>query len=174
MTPLEFTRLFEALATAYPVLGNLQTNATLQGVWIDSLENASADDVRTSLKQWISNNNRAPTVNDIALTALDIRRERIAAREIQAIDESWHRIKQEKVPVSQDNPDDDAWVRFHLHWTNRGINTTLLQLNDNRRAVPKFPWAELAKAYRDLAEKHPGLRADCEEAIAALDKPQED
>lgn len=172
MTEQELNRFINALASNYDRLAAGLSKPAIRKAWEESFESANVNDVRTALTQWITNNpsTREPTVNDLALLTMDIRDKRVKQEAEKNVMAAIDRIQNKKVPTSIDNPLDKVWVEFHLHWTNKGLNQGLSQLNreGKRNTQTQFPWSELIHAYRELAEEYPGLSNLCERAISSI------
>lgn len=155
MTPSELERFFHALAETYDVHKDIERKPELKRIWSESLQGTNQFHVKRALTEWITYNNRAPSVNDIALLVLDYRRKEKAQEQAEIEQESYQVITGELPPkMSPDNEICHAWMGFHLSWIRKMLNSS------------PAPWQGLKMAYRDLAGEHPELAGDCEKALA--------
>lgn len=171
MTEEELVRFFTALKTTWPSVGEALERKVVRQQWVDSFVSADAQDVRMALRQWINTHtpDRIPTINDLALSAIDFRRDRLTAQAQADNAAAAKAIREEKVPTSIDNPTDRVWVEFHLHWTGVGLNSITAEQNRHgKRHQPKFPWERLRQAYKELATEHHELAIHCERAVSRI------
>jgi hypothetical protein len=168
MTRREIEDLLTTLSSTYDGLKLYLQKKVIRERWLESFQGADGRDVQMALNEWIETHSARlePTINDLALRALDIKRARLARVHQAENEKALRAISAEDIP-SPDSDIDRVWVEFHLHWVNKGLNKAIVTRSSmGKRAFTPFPWEELKQGYRDMARRYPQLAEECSKALA--------